>query len=256
MSLLAAPAAPASTGPSIIFVAPESWLGDYSISDKMYEGLLAAKKDLGATFTVIQPGAISNFQSSLARAAGQKPDIIIGSTFDMIAAMKTVAKAFPDQKFGIVDVGPAPLAPNIASTVTKDWEGSFLVGWIGAKTTKTGTIGFVGGKDIGVIHRFFIGYYYGAKMANPKVNVIEVYSGSFTDPAAGKEFTLANVSHGSDINFAVAASTSVGVVEGAKDSKTFSIGVDSDMNCLAPGSVLTSMVKRVDTQTGLFNALY
>jgi basic membrane protein A len=130
---------------------------------------------------------------------------------------------------------------NIASTVAKDWEGSFLVGWIAAKTTKTGAIGFVGGGDIGIIHRFFIGYYYGAKMANPKVNVIEAYSGSFTDPAAGKEFTLANISHGSDINFAVAGPASVGVVEAAKDSKTFSIGVDSDM--------LTSMVKRVDTQT-------
>jgi len=246
-SLLAATTAWA--GPSVILVTPESGLGDHSFSDKMYEGLLAAKKDLGATFTVIQPGAISNFQSSLARAAGQKPDIIIGSSFDMIAAMKTVAKAFPDQKFGMVDVGPDPLGPNIVSTVTKDWEGSFLVGYIAAKTTKTGTIGFVGGKDIGIIHRFYIGYYYGAKMADPKVNVIETYSGTFTDPAAGKEFTLANISHGSDIDFAVAGSTSVGVVEAAKASKTFSIGVDSDMNCLAPGSVLTSMVKRVDTQT-------
>ena len=249
LSLLAASESPALAGPSVILVTPESGLGDHSFSDKMYEGLQAAKKDLGATFSVIQPGAISNFQSSLARAAGQKPDIIIGSSFDMIAAMKTVAKAFPDQKFGMVDVGPDPLAPNIASTVTKDWEGSFLVGWIAAKTTKTGTIGFVGGKDIGIIHRFYIGYYYGAKMANPKVNVLETYSGSFTDPAAGKEYTLANINHRADINFAVAGSTSVGIVEAAKDTKTFSIGVDSDMNCLAPGSVLTSMVKRVDTQT-------
>jgi basic membrane protein A and related proteins len=249
LSLFAASGSPALAGPSVILVTPESGLGDHSFSDKMYEGLQAAKKDLGATFSVIQPGAISNFQSSLARAAGQKPDIIVGSSFDMIAAMKTVAKAFPDQKFGMVDVGPDPLAPNIASTVTKDWEGSFLVGWIAAKTTKTGTIGFVGGKDIGIIHRFYIGYYYGAKMANPKVNVIETYSGSFTDPAAGKEYTLANINHGADINFAVAGSTSVGIVEAAKDTKTFSIGVDSDMNCLAPGSVLTSMVKRVDTQT-------
>ena len=249
LSLFAASGSPALAGPSVILVTPESGLGDHSFSDKMYEGLQAAKKDLGATFSVIQPGAISNFQSSLARAAGQKPDIIVGSSFDMIAAMKTVAKAFPDQKFGMVDVGPDPLTPNIASTVTKDWEGSFLVGWIAAKTTKTGTIGFVGGKDIGIIHRFYIGYYYGAKMANPKVNVIETYSGSFTDPAAGKEYTLANINHGADINFAVAGSTSVGIVEAAKDTKTFSIGVDSDMNCLAPGSVLTSMVKRVDTQT-------
>ena len=114
--------------------------------------------------------------------------------------------------------------------------------------TKTGTIGFVGGKDIPIIHRFFVGYYYGAKMAKPEVKVLESYSGTFTDPAAGKEYTLALVNQGSDINFAVAGATSAGVIDAAKSSNTFAIGVDSDQNYMAPGHVLTSMVKRVDTQ--------
>lgn len=244
-SIVAASAAPVS----VIFVTPESGLGDKSFSDQMYRGLQKAQKDMGITFSVIQPGSISNFQSSLARAAAQKPDLIIGSSFDMIQAMKTVSSAFPNQKFGMVDVGPDPINPNVVSTVTKDWEGSFLVGWEAAKTSKTGTIGFVGGKDIGIIHRFFIGYYYGAKMARPDIKVLETYTGSFTDPAGGKEYTIANVNKGADINFAVAGPTSVGVIEGAKDTKTLAIGVDSDMNCYAKGSVLTSMVKRVDTQT-------
>jgi basic membrane protein A len=249
LSLLAAMVSPALAAVSVIFVTPESGLGDKSFSDQMYRGLQKAQKDMGITFSVIQPGAISNFQSSLARAAAQKPDLIIGSSFDMVAAMKTVSSAFPDQKFGMVDVGPDPINPNVVSTVTKDWEGSFLVGWEAAKMSKTGTIGFVGGKDIGIIHRFFIGYYYGAKMADPKIKVLETYTGSFTDPAGGKEYTLANVNQGADINFAVAGPTSVGVIEGAKATKTLAIGVDSDMNCYAPGSVMTSMVKRVDTQT-------
>jgi len=249
ISVLAAAATQALAATSVIFVTPESGLGDKSFSDQMYRGLQRAQKDLGITFSVIQPGAISNFQSSLARAAAQKPDLIVGSSFDMIAAMKKISSAFPKQKFGMVDVGPEPINPNVVSTVTKDWEGSFLVGWIAAKTTKTGTIGFVGGKDIGIIHRFFIGYYYGAKMANPKVKVLETYTGSFTDPAGGKEYTLANIHQGADINFAVAGPTSVGVIEAAKATKTLAIGVDSDMNCYAKGSVLTSMVKRVDTQT-------
>ena len=85
-------------------------------------------------------------------------------------------------------------------------------------------------------------------MANPNVNVLESYTGSFTDPAAGKEYTLALVNQESDINFAVAGATSAGVIDAAKSTKTFAIGVDSDQNYLAPGSVLTSMVKRVDTQ--------
>ncbi|MGO6694457.1 BMP family protein [Rhizobium johnstonii] len=229
-------------------ITSESGLGDKSFNDMMAQGMEKAKADFGADYVVIQPRAVSEFQSAIARAAAQGFDVIIGSSFDMIEPMKAVAKAFPDQKFGLVDVGPDPVAPNVASTVTKDWEGSFLVGYIAAKTTKTGTIGFVGGKDIPIIHRFFIGYYYGAKMANPDVKVLESYTGSFQDPAGGKEYTLALVNQGSDINFAVAGATSAGVIDAAKESKTFAIGVDSNQNYMAPGSVLTSMVKRVDTQ--------
>ncbi len=246
--VFAALTASAAAGPKVAMITSESGLGDKSFNDMMVEGMERAKTDLEAEYVVIQPRAVSEFQSTIARAASQGFDIIIGSSFDMIEPMKAVAAAFPDQKFGLVDVGPEPLGPNVVSTVTKDWEGSFLVGYIAAKTTKTGTIGFVGGKDIPIIHRFFVGYWYGAKMANPDVNVIETYTGSFNDPAGGKEFTLANVNQGADINFAVAGATSAGVIDGAKSSGTFAIGVDSNQNYMAPGSVLTSMVKRVDTQ--------
>lgn len=239
---------PALAAPKVAMITSESGLGDKSFNDMMAQGMEKAKADFGADYVVIQPRAVSEFQSAIARAAAQGFDVIIGSSFDMIEPMKAVAKAFPDQKFGLVDVGPDSVAPNVASTVTKDWEGSFLVGYIAAKTTKTGTIGFVGGKDIPIIHRFFIGYYYGAKMANPNVKVLESYTGSFQDPAGGKEYTLALVNQGSDINFAVAGATSAGVIDAAKESKTFAIGVDSNQNYMAPGSVLTSMVKRVDTQ--------
>ncbi len=241
-------ALPALAKMKVAMITSESGLGDRSFNDMMNEGMKKAQADLDTDYVVIQPRSISEFQSSLARAAGQGFDLIVGSSFDMIKPMQTVAKAFPNQKFGLLDVGPDSLGPNIASTVTKDWEGSFLVGAIAAKVTKTGTIGFVGGKDIPIIHRFYIGYYYGAKMADPKVNVLESYSGTFTDPAAGKEYTLALINQKSDINFAVAGATSAGVIDAAKSTNTFAIGVDSDQNYLAPGHVLTSMVKRVDTQ--------
>jgi basic membrane protein A len=248
MAIAVSAAIPAYAAPKVAMITSESGLGDKSFNDMMAQGMEKAKADFGADYVVIQPRAVSEFQSAIARAAAQGFDVIIGSSFDMIEPMKAVAKAFPDQKFGLVDVGPDPIAPNVASTVTKDWEGSFLVGYIAAKTTKTGTIGFVGGKDIPIIHRFFVGYYYGAKMANPDVKVLESYTGSFQDPAGGKEYTLALVNQGSDINFAVAGATSAGVIDAAKESKTFAIGVDSNQNYMAPGSVLTSMVKRVDTQ--------
>ena len=232
----------------VAFVTSESGMGDRSFNDMMDQGMKRAVKELDIDYVIIQPRSISEFQPSLARAAAQGFDIIIGSSFDMIKPMQAVAASFPNQKFGLVDVGPDPVAPNVVSSVTKDWEGSFLVGVIAAKVSKTGTIGFVGGKDIPIIHRFFVGYYYGSKMAKPEVKVLESYSGTFTDPAAGKEYTLALVNQGSDINFAVAGATSAGVIDAAKTSNSFAIGVDSDQNYMAPGHVLTSMVKRVDTQ--------
>jgi basic membrane protein A and related proteins len=232
----------------VAFVTSESGMGDRSFNDMMDQGMNRAVKELDIDYVIIQPRSISEFQPSLARAAAQAFDIIVGSSFDMIKPMQAVAAAFPNQKFGLVDVGPDPVAPNVVSSVTKDWEGSFLVGVVAAKVSKTGTIGFVGGKDIPIIHRFFVGYYYGSKMAKPEVKVLESYSGTFTDPAAGKEYTLALVNQGSDINFAVAGATSAGVIDAAKTSNTFAIGVDSDQNYMAPGHVLTSMVKRVDTQ--------
>jgi len=232
----------------VAMVTSESGLGDRSFNDMMYQGMQRAEKELGVKVNVIQPKSISEFKSTLARASQLGFYIIIGSSFDMITPMKEVAAQFPKQKYGIVDVGNDPIAPNVVSSVTKDWEGSFLVGAIAAKTTKTGIIGFVGGKDIPIIHRFYLGYYFGAKMIDPKVQVLESYSGTFTDPAAGKEYTLALINRKSDINFAVAGATSAGVIEAAKQTKTFAIGVDSNQNYLAPGFVLTSMVKRVDNQ--------
>lgn len=232
----------------VVMITSESGLGDHSFNDQMVKGFQRAKSTLGVDYSVIQPRSISEFQSAIQRAATGGYDIIIGSSFDMITPMQTVAKQFPKQKFGLVDVGPGSLGPNIESTVTADWEGSAVVGAMAARTTKTGTIGFVGGKDIPIIHRFWIGYYYGAKLANPKVNVLQSFSGTFTDPAAGLEYADALYDQGADINFGVAGRTTIGVLEAAKNRNKLAIGVDSDENCLAPGHVLTSMVKRVDNE--------
>jgi basic membrane protein A len=230
----------------VVFVTAAGGLGDHSFNDMIDKGLEKAKTNMGIDFVVIQPRADSDFQSSLIRAAAQHFDLVLGASFDMIAPMKAAAAAFPKQKFGIIDVGSDPIAPNVEGAVAKDWEGSALAGVVAALTSKTGTIGFVGGKDIPVIHRFFNGYYYGAKLTRPDIKVDERYTGTFTDPALGKEYTLALVTAGSDVNFAVANITGAGVIEAAKETKTLAIGVDSNQNCMAPGTVLTSMMKRVD----------
>ena len=250
MALAAIPLAAHAAGKKlrVAMVTSESGLGDRSFNDMMNTGMKRAQSELGITYVVIQPRSIADFQPILVRAAGQGFDLIVGSSFDMIKPMQRAAALFPKQAFGLVDVGPDPVAPNVESSVTKDWEGSFLVGAIAAKVSKTGVLGFVGGKDIPIIHRFFIGYDYGAQTAKPGIQVLESYSGTFTDPAAGKEYTLAEVGRHADIVFAVAGATSAGVIDAAKSSHTLAIGVDSNQNYMAPGSVLTSMVKRVDNQ--------
>ena len=247
--LTAARAEAAGAKLRVAMVTSESGLGDRSFNDMMNEGMKRAQEQLGIGYVVIQPRSIADFQPTLVRAAGQGFDLIIGSSFDMIKPMQQAAALFPKQKFGLVDVGPDPVAPNVESTVTKDWEGSFLVGAIAARVSKTGVLGFVGGKDIPIIHRFFIGYDYGAEMAKPGIKVLESYSGTFTDPAAGKEYALAQINQHADITFAVAGATSAGVIDAAKSTHTYAIGVDSDQNYMAPGSVLTSMVKRVDNES-------
>eukprot|EP01037_Dinobryon_pediforme_P024817 gene24817-26741_t len=128
VSLAGATYALAASPLRVAMVTSESGLGDRSFNDMMVEGLKKAKADFGIDYVVIQPRAVSDFQQSLARAAGQKFDLIVGSSFDMVKPMTEVAKAFPDQKFGLIDANME--VPNVVAAVAKDWEGSFLAGWV------------------------------------------------------------------------------------------------------------------------------
>src|SRR5205085_11477812 len=117
--------------------------------------------------------------------------------------MEQVAKDYPRIRFAIID-GKIDL-PNVASLVFKEHEGSYLVGILAAKTTKTGTLGFLGGMDIGLIHRFARGYEEGAKSVNPNIKIIQNYVGvtdaAWNNPGKGKELALAQISKGADIIF-------------------------------------------------------
>jgi len=211
-------------------------------------GLQRAQRVLAVRYVVIQPRAVSEFRSVLARASAIGFDLIIGTSFDMVDPMQQIARAFPRQDFGLIDVGPDPLADNITSTLTKDWEGACLAGWLAAQTSRTGVIGFIGGKEIPIIRRFFTGYYYGARLASPSTRVLESYTGSFTEPALGKEYAQAMAARRADVIFAAAGATGAGVIDAARGGGLLAIGVDSDQDGMAPGHVLTSLVKHVDGQ--------
>jgi basic membrane protein A len=180
--------------------------------------------------------------------------------------MQMVSREYPNIRFAIVDGvileedGKTPKA-NVASLVFKEHEGSFLVGMIAARTTRTGTLGFLGGMDIPLIHRFEKGYEEGARAVAPDIRVIQNYVGvtdaAWNNPGKGKELATAQIDKGADVIFTAAGNSGLGAFDAVEQAGTrngrathFVIGVDSNQNGVKPGFVLTSMVKRVD------NAVY
>ena len=140
--------------------------------------------------------------------------------------------------------------PNVQSIVFKEHEGSFLVGMAAAMASKTGKVGFVGGMDIPLIRRFALGYEEGAKYVNPKIEMFQNMTGTtpaaWNDPTRGGELARSQFDRGADVVYAAAGATGLGVLQAAKDKGKLAIGVDSNQNHLHPGTILTSMIKRVD----------
>ena len=158
---------------------------------------------------------------------------------------------------GVGGIGVKVNQPNVQSVLFKEQEGSFLVGALAALTSKTGKVGFVGGMDIPLIRKFECGYEQGAKAANPKAEVFKNMTGTtasaWNDPTRGGELAKAQFAKGVDVVFAAAGGTGVGVYQAAKDAGKLAIGVDSNQNHLQPGTMLSSMVKRVDV--AVYNVL-
>jgi basic membrane protein A and related proteins len=215
----------------------------------------------------VEPGNPVSIEPAMRAFAERGYDLVIGIGFAQGPIMQKVATDYPNIHFAIIDGvifepdGKTPKA-NVASLVFKEHEGSYLVGLIAGMATKTGTLGFIGGMDIGLIHRFEGGFEQGAKAANPKIQVIQNYVGvtdaAWNNPGKGKEIALAQINKGADVIFTAAGNSGLGafdaVEQSGKDASGrathFVIGVDSNQNMVKPGFVLTSMVKRVD------NAVY
>ncbi len=227
--------------------------GDKSFNDSAYRGLLHAADQFGVEHTEFEPGQDADRETGLRKLAQARYDVIIGVGFLFSDAMRKVAVDYPDVKFACIDFDPRPgetLPDNLAGLKFREEEGSFLVGVIAGLFSKTGRIGFIGGMDIPLIHKFEAGYIAGAKHANPAISVTVAYAGAtplaFADPAKGKELALLQYGRGVEVIYHAAGSTGNGVIEAAREVNRQAIGVDSNQNYMAPGNVLTSMVKRVD----------
>jgi basic membrane protein A len=231
---------------------------DKSFNEAAYNGGLAWKEATGGNFVDLELQNDAQREQALRRFASQGANPIVMAGFSWTAALTTVAAEFPDTNFVVIDT--VVDAPNVQSIVFDEHTGSFLVGALAALKSETGTVAFVGGMDVPLIHKFYCGYAQGAKAVNPDVTLIENYTGTtpaaWNDPVTAGELTKAAIDAGADVVFAAAGGSGLGVLQAAKDAGKFSIGVDSNQNYLQPGSVLTSMLKRVDVavQTALTEA--
>lgn len=221
---------------------------DKSFNEAAYRGMEKWKKDTGKNYLSFEIANESQREQALRRMAEKGASPIIGIGFGQASSIEKVAKEFPKLKFAIIDM--VVNQPNVQSVVFKEQEGSFLVGVMAAMASKSGKVGFVGGMDIPLIRRFQCGYEQGAKFANAKAEVFSNMTGTtgsaWNDPARGGELAKAQFAKGADVVFAAAGGTGMGVYQAAKDSGKLAIGVDSNQNYVQPGTMLTSMVKRVD----------
>src|SRR6266478_1267539 len=245
-ALTASAAAQTAIKPAIVYSTGGKF--DKSFNEGVSQGAEKFKKETGVVIAEFEPNNETQFEQAQRRFAQRGQDPIVAVGFSQAVALQKVAKEFPNIHFTIIDA--MVNLPNVQSVLFKEQEGSFLVGVLAAMASKTGKIGFVGGMDIPLIRRFQCGFEQGVKYANPKAEIIANMTGTtpaaWNDPGRGAELAKGQFDRGVDVVYAAAGSTGIGVLQAAKDRGKLSIGVDSNQNHLHPGSVLTSMLKRVD----------
>jgi basic membrane protein A len=242
-----------SDKPKIALVLSVGGLGDKSFNDSAHEGLMRAQKELPVKVYEGQPTMLAEDERYLRTYATRGFDLIIAVGFLMKHAVVTVAKDFPNARFALIDAAISPEEnphKNIATLLFKEEEGCFLVGAAAAMASKTGKVGFVGGMDIPLIRKFQSGYEQGVRHAKANAMIFVEYAGSgpeaFSDPVRGKQLAEGMISQGADVIFHASGSTGNGVIEAAREQRKLAIGVDANQDAQAPGTVLTSMIKRVD----------
>ncbi|MGH1480466.1 MAG: BMP family lipoprotein [Geminicoccales bacterium] len=227
---------------------------DKSFNEAAYNGAERFKEEAGVEYLEFEVTNESQRDQALRRMARRGATIVVAVGFSYSTPLETIAAEFPDTKFTIID--SVVEQPNVQSVVFKEHEGSFLVGMAAALTSETGKVGFIGGMDIPLIRNFAHGYEQGVKYVNEGAEVFVNMTGTtpaaWNDPAKGAELAQSQFDRGADVVYAAAGGTGLGVLQTAADGGKFSIGVDSNQNYLHPGSVLTSMMKRVDV--AVYNA--
>jgi basic membrane protein A len=221
---------------------------DKSFNEAAYSGAERFRKETKIAYRDFEVTNEAQREQALRTMARRGAQVVVGIGFAQASGIEKAAREFPGTKFTLIDA--VVELPNVQSVVFKEHEGSYLVGMAAAMASKTGKIGFVGGMDIPLIRKFALGYEEGAKAVNPRIEIFQNMTGTtptaWNDPTRGGELARSQFERGADVVYAAAGATGLGVLQAAKDRGRLAIGVDSNQNHLYPGTMLTSMVKRVD----------
>lgn len=246
--------ASAQESPRVALIIAQGGLGDRSYNDLAFAGLTLAAAELGVEVVPIEsPDPVGEGENLLRTAAEAGFDLVITLEFSHFDPLARVAPDYPDTLFSIVNI--VVEGPNVVSIMFDEHTGSYLAGMLAALVTTdpeieqvndAAVIGAIGGVQSSGIDVFLYGYLQGACAVNPDIDVLFAYSNGFGDPETGRELALSMHEQGADVVFQVAGGTGEGIIAAARDENFFAIGVDSDQDYLAPGNVLTSMLKRVD----------
>jgi basic membrane protein A and related proteins len=220
-------------------------LGDKSFNDSAYQGLLTAQKQYNIRFETVDPMADDAKLNALRLFAHNNYDLIIGIAVENQNCIQTVAREFPQIKFGAIDFELNE--SNVASIVYREQEGDFLMGVLADLLTRSKSVGVIGGTDIPPIKRIISGFKQGAAYQDSQVKVFADYAGTFSDPQVGLKLALSRYNEGADVIHNAASKTGLGIIEAAKQANKLTTGTSGDQRYLAPGNVVGNRPKRVDT---------
>lgn len=220
-------------------------VNDGSFNQSAWEGLQRAQRELGIEVRYAESKTDADYAPNIEAFIDEDYDLIICVGYMLADATKKAAEANPDVKFAIIDDASIDL-PNVTCLMFEQSQASYLVGLAAGKVTKSNTVGFVIGMVSQTMNEFGYGYLAGVKDANPDAKILQFNANSFGSTETGKSASTTMVTNGADVIFHAAGGTGLGVIEGSKDAGIWAIGVDSDQSPLAPETILTSAMKRVD----------
>lgn len=223
---------------------------DQSFNQSAWEGLQKAAKDFGVEVNYLSSSTDADYAPNIETFIDEEYDLIISVGFLLADATRAAAEANPDVNFAIIDDSSCADLPNVTCLTFKQEQASYLVGYVAGLMTKKDNVGFVLGMASDVMHLFGYGYCAGVLDANPNAKIQQGNANNFGDPAMGTTLTTNFVTNGADVVFHAAGATGTGVISEAQAKGIMAIGVDSDQSYLAPETVITSAMKRVD------NAVY